>query len=83
MLTTFKLWLPVFWAPPLVNGDYSGLDEEGEKSLRRWIMHHPPQFSTPAHVSEMYEFRQYHDAAGYVLPCDCAEYSYFKEVATK
>ena len=83
MLTTFKLWLPVFWASPLLNDDYSGLSSTDEKELRRWIKHHPPQFARPVDVSEMYEFRTYHDATGYVLPCDCAEYSYFKEVATK
>lgn len=80
---TFKLWLPVHWAVPLINGDYSGLETAEEKVLRSWLKNHPPQFGSPSHVSDMYEFRAHHDAAGYVLPCDCAEYSYFKEVATK
>ena len=73
---TFTLWLPEFWASALINGDFSGLNDDDEKALRRWIKHHPPQFSNPTDVSDMREFRKNHDADGYVLPCDCAEFSY-------
>jgi hypothetical protein len=68
-------WLPAHWAPALVNGDFSGLEEDDEEQLMRVIA--GEDLPDPVSVSESPEFRKYHDAEPYgVLACDCLEYTF-------
>lgn len=68
-------WLPAHWASALVNGDFTGLEEDDEEQLMRVIA--GEDLPDPVSVSESPEFRKYHDAQPYgVLACDCLEYTF-------
>lgn len=78
----YTLNLPDFWGSPLVNGDYSGLTQQEESELNRFIEHwkNDLDFScvdVPSDENGYIEssFMKYHDAevAG-VLACDCWKY---------
>lgn len=65
--------LPAHWAPALVNGDFTGLDDDDEEALMRVIA--GENLPDPIAVGDEPEFRKYHDAQPYgVLACDCLEY---------
>ena len=74
-METTTYWLPAHWAPALVNGDFSGLEEDDEEQLMRVIA--GEDLPDPVTVSDSPEFRKYHDAQPYgVLACDCLEYTF-------
>ena len=78
----YTLNLPDFWGNPLVNGDYSGLEEEDIKSLNDFIDYwsNDLDFSyvnVPSDENAYIEshFMIYHDAKNFgVLACDCWKY---------
>ena len=74
-METTTYWLPAHWAPALVNGDFTGLEEDDEEQLMRVIA--GEDLPDPVTVSDSPEFRKYHDAQPYgVLACDCLEYTF-------
>ena len=66
--------LPAFWASALVNGDYSGLEDDDEAHLVAWLAAHPGLGSCLSCTEEA-EFRKHHDAPG-VLACDCLDFTF-------
>ena len=74
-METFTYTLPAHWAPALINGDFTGLDEADEEALMRVVA--GENLPDPIGVSEEPEFRKYHDAQPYgVLACDCLVYDF-------
>ena len=79
---TCKLHLPDFWASALINGDYSGLTQEEEWALKRFIEYWQEDLfissaDIPSDENACIEshFMTYHDAKDFgVLACDCWEY---------
>ena len=77
-----SLHLPSFWGSALVNGDYSGLTDEDELELNRFIEHWKDDLDfnfvdVPSDENACIEssFMKYHDASNVgVLACDCWEY---------
>lgn len=73
-MKTEKFLLPAFWACPLVNGDFSGLEESEEKQIEAWLSQQNLGFCLT--VSESPEFTRWHDASDFVLACDCLEFTF-------
>jgi hypothetical protein len=72
-METCTYTLPAHWASALINGDFTGLEDDDEEALTRVIV--GENLPDPIGVSEEPEFRKYHDAQPYgVLACDCLEY---------
>jgi hypothetical protein len=75
-MKTIKLTLPEFWASALINGDYSGLEDDEVQELEQWLSWAKDQnygFCLDVNTDERF-FLQYHDASAYVLACECLEY---------
>lgn len=71
--TTYTL--PAHWAPALINGDFSGMEEDDEEALMRVVA--GENLPDPLSVSDEPEFVKYHDAQPYgVLACDCLTYTF-------
>lgn len=71
--STYKL--PAHWASALINGDFSGLEEEDEEQLMRVIA--GEGLPDPIGCSTEPEFMKYHDAEPYgVLACDCLTFTF-------
>ena len=78
----YSLYLPNFWGSALVNGDYSGLEDEDIKELNLFMEHWQDDLDfglvdvpadRNAYISS--SFMTYHDAKDFgVLACDCWEY---------
>jgi hypothetical protein len=66
--------LPEFWASAIVNDDLSGMSNEDAEQFNAWMKKFRPGYC--AEVSEDSEFRRYHDAKGYVLACNCLEFTF-------
>lgn len=66
--------LPDFWASPLINDDWTGLDYEDEIALKSWLEASGPGYCIGC--SDEPFFRRLHDASNYVLPCDCLVYTF-------
>jgi hypothetical protein len=65
--------LPAHWAPALINGDTTGLEDEDESKLNAFIKGEGLQW--PLDVGEEEFFCKYHDAQPYgVLACDCLDF---------
>lgn len=77
---TIELQLPSHWASALMNGDTSGLEDEEEAALNRWIEWASNEYNIyagqPLNVSDDVEFRRYHDANGFVAATDVLTYVY-------
>jgi len=78
----YKLNLPDFFGSALVNGDYSGLEEEDIKALNDLTNYWSNDLDfncvdVPSDENAVIEshFMTYHDARNFgVLACDCWEY---------
>jgi hypothetical protein len=76
-MKTIKLTLPEFWASALINGDFSGLEDDEANELECW-----QSFASTENIGHCVDvgqeksFIQYHDASAYVLACDCLEYTF-------
>lgn len=71
--TTYKL--PAHWAGALINGDFSGLEEQDEEQLMRVIA--GEDLPDPIDCSDEPEFLKYHDAQPYgVLACNCLTFTF-------
>lgn len=71
--STYKL--PAHWASALMNGDYTGLNEQDEEQLMRVIA--GEDLCDPVDCSDEPEFMKYHDAQPYgVLACDCLTFTF-------
>jgi hypothetical protein len=69
--------LPAHWAPALINGDESGLDDKEVKILHRWLKAEEP--GECIDVTDEPAFMSYHDAYPLVLPCDCLLFTFRQE----
>jgi hypothetical protein len=77
-MKTIKLTLPEFWASALINGDYSGLEDDEVQELEQWLSFAKNEgygFCLDVNTDER-SFIQYHDASAWVLACDCLEYTF-------
>jgi hypothetical protein len=69
--------LPAFWACAIVNGDLSGMDEFEIDGLDLWLQHANEQgYGFCVDVSQESFFCKQHDASGYVLACDCLDFTF-------
>ena len=83
-IQTYKLHLPNFWASALINSDYSGLTQQEESELNRFIEYWQDDLILVSANIESDEnayfeshFMKYHDASNLgVLACDCCEYTF-------
>lgn len=66
--------LPAFWASALINGDWTGLEDEDESALKAWLEAFEPGYCVD--VSDEPFFKLRHDAWQYVLACDCLVYTF-------
>lgn len=64
--------LPSYWAPALINGDYSGLTDEESAELDQWLTDQPEGWAVG--VSEETFFSCSNDANN--LGADCAEFTF-------
>lgn len=78
---TIELRLPASWASALVNGDTTGMDDEEEAEMDRWIEWASGKYNInagqPVDVSGEPEFAHQHDASPDVLATDVLTYTYF------
>ena len=83
-IQTQSMHLPNFWASALINGDYSGLEDQDEKKLNDFIEHWQDDLILVSANIKSDEncyfeshFMKYHDASNLgVLACDCCEYTF-------
>lgn len=68
--------LPAFWACALINGDESGFSDNESEELQAWLDSEKPGSCVGA--SEEPFFSAWHEARGFVLPCDCLEFSFIE-----
>lgn len=72
-MNTTTLRAPSHWAPYLINGDATGLDDEDVLACDRWVaslgIAHYHFLSC-----EDYGFTRYHDAREFAMACDCQDY---------
>ncbi len=81
-IQTHSMYLPNFWASALINSDCSGLTQQEESELNRFIEHWQDDLyintaNIPSDENCYFEshFMKYHDASNLgVLACDCCEY---------
>lgn len=72
-LTTYNL--PTHWASYLINADPTGLEDDEQKTVDRFV--DGENLGHCVDVSEDSSFMKYHDARLYgVLAGDCAEYTF-------
>ena len=64
--------LPSYWAPALINGDYSGLTDEEAAEIDQWLTDQPEGWAVD--VSETFFFSHRNDANN--VPGDCAEFTF-------
>ena len=76
-MNTMTYTLPAHWASVLVNGDYSGLSDEDEVELSRWMDWHAPGHLLDVGSAAFFAWR--HDASPAVAACDCLEYTFVSE----
>lgn len=70
------LILPEFWAPAIINRDYSGMEEEDIKELNAFLEKITPDFGYCAGCSEEAWFQHSNDAG--TLACNVLEYYFIK-----
>ena len=68
--------LPAHWEPALLNADESTLDDHEFEAFRSWLSSEDPGICVDA--SEKPFFMNHHNAAAYVLACDCLRYTFRK-----
>tara|TARA_R110000822_G_C15208602_1_gene483116 strand:- start:334 stop:600 length:267 start_codon:yes stop_codon:yes gene_type:complete len=77
MVKTETYILPEYWAVALINGDTSGMTDDGEKSLEEFTDHMIAEHGQCWAMScdNDVGFMRYHDAEPFgVLACECLEY---------
>lgn len=78
-IETVEFTLPDFWAPSLINGDDTGMEEEDIHALEEFLAYCREQGLSCGSCSDEAEFTHYHDAREYgVLACDCLVYTFHK-----
>jgi hypothetical protein len=74
MITTTTFRAPSHWAPYLINGDASGLEDEDIAECDAWVA----TLGAVHFVScEDYGFTRYHDAREFAMACDCQDYTVY------
>jgi hypothetical protein len=69
--------LPGFWACPLINDDWSGLEEDEYFALTNWLLKNQPGYCVGCSDDEE-NFIKYHDASAFVMACNCIEFTFNK-----
>lgn len=69
--------LPADWACAFINNDVSGMEDEDIQAMEKWLENNKESLGNGFwSVSEDEpDFYKYHDAHGYVLACDCLEFT--------
>jgi hypothetical protein len=76
-MKTEILTLPAHWACALINGDFSGLEESEAQEFEAWQSAASADgFGFCIDASEESFFSTSHDARGFVLSCDCLEFTF-------
>lgn len=65
--------LPTHWAPYLINGDASGLENAEEAEIDGWLDAHP-HLGSCLSCSDEPEFKHSHD--GGILAADCLDFEF-------
>jgi len=77
---TIELQLPAHWASALINADTTGLDDEEEAALDRWVDWASDEYNIragqPLGVTGEEEFKRYHDADDFVGATDVLTFVY-------
>ena len=73
-MKTTTYTLPAHWAPALINADESGMADDEIEALNEWLSDYAPGHCLDC--SGYPEFTTHHDAADYVLACDCLTYTF-------
>ena len=74
-MKTVTYTLPAFWASALINGDFSGLEDDDERLLNEWFEYHP-ELGGCLDCTDETEFRWHHDATPEVLSCECLVFTF-------
>lgn len=76
-MKTIKLTLPEFWASALINGDFSGLEDDEIIELESWLSWAAGEnIGFCLDAGDERSFIQYHDASAYVLACTCLDFTF-------
>ena len=80
-METEQFDLPDFWASPLINGDYSGLEDDDITALNDFTDNMVEEYGRCWAISvtddDGGDFRRYHDASKYgVLACNVVTYTF-------
>lgn len=80
-METLELTLPTFWTCPLINGDYSGMENEDITALEAFtddmVKEYGQCWAIDVTDDDSGDFRTYHDARRFgVLACDVATYTF-------
>lgn len=74
--------LPAHWAPSLINGDDTGLEDWEIRTIDQFLIDWSQ--GSPliwANCSEQPDFVTYHDVRQYgIKPCDCLEYQALRQL---
>jgi hypothetical protein len=68
--------LPQYWASALINGDYSGIDDDEELQIKEFLASVPQGFYC-VECSEESSFSYYNDS-NTNYGCDVSEYTFIK-----
>ena len=67
-----KYILPASWESPLIDNDLSELNEYEQNAFNEWINKFDP--GACLEVLNESEFKMYHDARAFVIPCKCSTF---------
>ena len=79
-MRTLKLTLPQYWAPALINGDFTGYDDDELEQIEEFTKSMVDEHGSCRCVDyddESADFSRWHDAIAYgVLACDVMTYTF-------
>ena len=75
-MKTVTYTLPEFWAPYLINGDASGMEDSEIDAVDDWINAHDDIKGECLGCTDEAEFRHRHDASEWALACNCLDYTF-------
>jgi hypothetical protein len=80
-MNTITFTLPDYWAPALINGDETGLDDDESAALTEFCEWLNSQGINACAIdcTEESEFRHTHDATEWVLACNCLDFTFTRD----